>query len=513
VKLAKFCAPGVREAQGWCEHLAVRDRRAFTVQMPLVDGRIIEVMHEPMADGGWVATYEDATERHRSREKILYMARHDALTGLPNRLLFSERLEQAFASIDPRNRFALLCIDLDLFKEVNDTLGHPVGDRVLHAVAQRFTLFARAADTVARLGGDEFATLLTGLHHVSDAAAYAERMIEVVRAPFVISGQRITIGASVGIAVAPDHGLDRDTLMRNADIALYRAKTSGRSGYCMFEPSMEADLQARRTMELELDQALAGDQLELHYQPMFDSMTMTLAGFEALLRWHHPVRGLVTAGEFIGVAEDTKVINAIGDWVIQEACRTAANWPAKLRLAINVSPVQLRSGNFAAKLQSTLDKEKLPPTRLELEVTETVLLEQNASTLEALQDIQTAGVSVALDDFGTGYSSLTYLQNFTFGRIKIDQSFVRGLPNYKGAYAIVRAIIGLGDSLDIPTTAEGVEDQRQLEILRAEGCSEVQGFLLGKPLPVSDLGPLLAQVVEAGRVVALRPRLHPLAVR
>jgi diguanylate cyclase (GGDEF)-like protein len=513
VKLAKLCAPGVPEAQGWPERLAMRGRRAFTADMPLLDGRIIEVMYEPMADGGWVATYEDATERYRSREKILFMARHDALTGLPNRSLFSEHLEAAFANIDPRNRFALLCIDLDLFKEVNDTLGHPVGDRLLHAVAQRFTAFARATDTIARLGGDEFATLLTGLHHVSDAVAYAERMIEVIRAPFVIDGQRITIGASVGIAVAPEHGIDRDTLMRNADIALYRAKGAGRSGYCMFEPSMEADVQARRTMELELDQALGGDQLELHYQPMFNCETMALTGFEALLRWHHPVRGLVSAGEFMEVAEDTEVINAIGDWVVQEACRTAASWPPKLRLAINVSPVQLRSGNFATRLQSILATEKLSPTRLELEVTETVLLGRNASTLEALQDIQAAGISIALDDFGTGYSSLAYLQQFTFGRLKIDQSFVRGLPNDKGAFAIVRAIIGLGDSLGIPTTAEGVQDPRQLEILRTEGCCEVQGFLLGRPLPAADLGPLLAQVSEAGRVVALRPRVHPLGVR
>jgi diguanylate cyclase (GGDEF)-like protein len=475
--------------------------------MPLVDGRIIEVMHEPMADGGWVATYEDATERHQSREKILFMARHDALTGLPNRLLFGERLDGAFANLDRRNRFALLCIDLDLFKEVNDTLGHPVGDRLLHAVAQRFIAFARVTDTVARLGGDEFATLLTGLHHVSDAAAYAERMIEVVRTPFVIDGQRITIGASVGIAVAPDHGSDRDTLMRNADIALYRAKAAGRSDYRMFEPSMEADMQARRILELELDQALIGDQLELHYQPMFDAETMELAGFEALLRWHHPIRGLVSAGEFMCVAEDTEVINAIGRWVIQEACRTAADWPQRLRLAINVSPVQLRGGNFAANLQEILARENLPPGRLELEVTETVLLERNASTLQALQDIQAMGVSIALDDFGTGYSSLAYLQNFTFGRIKIDQSFVRGLPDDNGAYAIVRAIIGLGDSLGIPTTAEGVQDQRQLEVLRAEGCGEVQGFLLGRPLPASALGPLLAQAEEGSRVVALRSRV------
>jgi EAL domain-containing protein (putative c-di-GMP-specific phosphodiesterase class I) len=275
----------------------------------------------------------------------------------------------------------------------------------------------------------------------------------------------------------------------------------------MFEPSMEADMQARRRLELELDQALIGDQLELHYQPMFDAETMELAGFEALLRWHHPLRGLVSAGEFMRVAEDTEVINAIGRWVLQEACRTAAGWPPLLRLAINVSPVQLRGGNFAANLQEILARENLRPGRLELEVTETVLLERNASTLQALQDIQAMGVSIALDDFGTGYSSLAYLQNFTFGRIKIDQSFVRGLPDDKGAYAIVRAIIGLGDSLGIPTTAEGVQDQRQLEVLRGEGCDEVQGFLLGKPLPATALGPLLAQAKQGSRVVALRSRV------
>jgi len=512
-KLANVAAPDVPDQQYWSEWLSLQGRRAFTLQMPLRDGRIIDVMHEPMVDGGWVATYEDATERNRSREKILFMARHDALTGLPNRLLFGERLEEAFANADSRNRFALLCIDLDHFKEVNDTLGHPVGDRLLHAVAQRFIACARADDTIARLGGDEFATLLTGLRHVSDAIAYAERMIEVVREPFIINGHRITIGASVGIAVAPDHGADRDTLMRNADIALYRAKAAGRSGHRMFEPSMEAEVQARRTMELELDQALTGEQLELLFQPMFDAATMTLAGFEALLRWRHPVRGLISASEFMEVAEDTEVINAIGQWVVHQACRSAIDWPPELRLAINVSPVQLRSGNFASVLEDALQSEGLSPERLELEVTETVLLERNKSTLEALQRIQAAGVSIALDDFGTGYSSLAYLQHFTFGRIKIDRSFVRGLPDDKGARAIVRAIIGLGNSLAIPTTAEGVEDARQLDILRTEGCCEVQGFLLGKPTPAADLGALLAQVAETSRIVPLRPRLHPIAAR
>ena len=514
LKAASLSLRGVSAAQLWAERRAMlAERRAFAVQIPLLNGRIIEVAHQPMADGGWVATYEDATERYRSREKILFMARHDTLTGLPNRLLFSERLDEAFARADLRNRFALLFIDLDHFKSVNDTLGHPVGDRLLHAVAQRLASCARATDTIARLGGDEFATLLTDLSNVSDAAAYAERVIEVVRAPFMIHGHRIAIGASVGIAVAPDHGADRDTLMRNADIALYRAKSGGRSGFRLFKPSMEAEVQARRTMELELDQALACDQLELHYQPVFDMPTLALAGFEALLRWRHPTRGLISAAEFIAVAEDTEAINAIGHWVLREACRTAVGWPPTLRLAINVSPVQLRSGSFLAQLESVLETERLPPERLELEVTETVLLERNESTLKTLQRIQATGITVALDDFGTGYSSLSYLQNFSFDRIKIDQCFVRGIPDDKSASAIVRAIIGLGRSLGIPTTAEGVQHRRQLEILGNEGCRDVQGFLLGKPIPPSGLGPLLAQAVGTSESGALRSHPYPMAAR
>ncbi|HJS87028.1 MAG TPA: EAL domain-containing protein [Acetobacteraceae bacterium] len=514
LKVRMLCVRGASAAQIWAERRAMlSERRTFTVQMPLLDGRIIEVAHQPMADGGWVATYEDATERYRSREKILFMASHDTLTGLPNRLLFSERLDEAFASAETQKRFALLFIDLDHFKSVNDTLGHPVGDRLLHAVAQRLASCARAADTIARLGGDEFATLLTDLHQVSDAAAYAERVIELVRAPFTIHGHRIAIGASIGIAVAPDHGTDRDTLMRNADIALYRAKLAGRSAYRLFKPTMEAEVQARRTMELELDQALACNQLELHYQPVFDTPTLALIGFEALLRWRHPARGLISAAEFIAVAEDTEAINAIGDWVLREACRTASFWPPHLRLAINVSPVQLRTGSFLDQLESVLKTERLPPERLELEVTETVLLERNDSTLKTLQRIQAAGIAVALDDFGTGYSSLSYLQNFSFNRIKIDQCFVRGIPDDESASAIVRAIIGLGRSLGIPTTAEGVQDERQLAILHAEGCQDVQGFLLGRPVPASGLGPLLAQAVGTVQCGVLRSQPYPIAAR
>ncbi len=514
-ELASLCGPGVSAAQLWAEHQALLgERRAFNMQVPLRDGRIIEVAHESMVDGGWVATYDDATERNRSREKILFMASHDALTSLPNRMLFAERLDAAFVRADTRNRFALLCIDLDHFKGVNDTLGHPVGDRLLQAVAQRFTAGVRSTDTIARLGGDEFATLLTGLQHIADATAYAERVIEVIRAPFLIHGHRITIGASVGIAVAPDHGTDRDTLMRNADIALYRAKTAGRSAYRLFEPAMEAEMQARRKLEHEVEQALVGGQLEMHYQPIFDVATGAISGFEALLRWHHPTRGLISAGEFIQVAEDIEMINDIGRWVLQDACRTAAGWPPGLRLAINVSPVQLRSKFFPEQLEQVLTAARLPAQRLELEVTETVLLEAGEATLASLHSIQAVGVSIALDDFGTGYSSLSYLQNFSFDRIKIDQSFVRGMPDDAGAGAIVRAIIGLSNSLGIPTTAEGVEDPRQLEALRGEGCREVQGFLLGRPVAVGGLAPLLASAAEtSSRVVPLRRRSQPIAVR
>lgn len=507
IKLAENAVEESAAAGVWAERRELMQlRRAFTVHMPLSGGRLIEVSHQPMADGGWVATYEDATERHRARERILFLARHDALTGMPNRLLFGERLEAAIAGAGPQRRFALLCIDLDHFKIVNDTLGHPIGDRLLRAVAERFAACVRDGDTTSRLGGDEFAVLLPGLRHQSDAIASAERIIEVIRAPFDIDGHQLLIGASVGIAIAPDHGADRDTLLRNADIALYRAKSAGRSTWRVFEQAMEAEVQARRRIELELGQAITGDQLEVHYQPVFDADTLALTGFEALLRWRHPERGLVGAGEFIPVAEDTAAINEIGQYVLRQACRAARDWPESLRLAINVSPTQLRAVGFYAMLADVLEEEAMPPGRLELEVTESVLLANNALTLATLQRIKAHGIAVALDDFGTGYSSLSYLQNFQFDRIKIDQSFVRAMPRSEGAAAIVRAIVGLGNALGIPTTAEGVEDQTQLTTLRLEGCREVQGYLLGRPMAQDALAPLLAEAArQQPKVVPLRP--------
>jgi diguanylate cyclase (GGDEF)-like protein len=474
--------------------------RPFHAHLPLPGGRRVDIMYEPMADGGWVATYEDATERYRSRERILFMARHDSLTGLPNRLLFTERLDEAFATTRAEGCFALLCIDLDHFKEVNDTLGHPIGDRLLAAVAQRFTGCARATDTVARLGGDEFATVITELRDPLDALVFSSRVIDVVREPFLIDGHRISIGASIGIAVAPQHGADRDTLMRNADIALYRAKSSGRNASCLFEPVMEMEAQVRRSVELELPRAISAEQLELHYQPIFKAETLELTGLEALLRWRHPVRGLLGAAEFIQIAEDSEQIDAIGAWVLRRACETAKQWPRDVRVAINVSPAQLRSDNFAFLVETVLKEARLPPERLELEVTERVLLPRNQSTLAMLQRIQHSGVAIAVDDFGTGYSSLSYLQHFSFDRIKIDQSFVRGLLGDQGASAIVRAIIDLGNNLGIPTTAEGVEEAQQLELLRAGGCVEVQGFLLGRPVPAEELDGLFAPAQEHGPV-------------
>ncbi len=513
LKLSGRLPEGMTAERVWAERQGkLRQRHTFAVQVTLAGGRIVEVFHQPMTDGGWVATYEDVTERHRAREKILFMARHDALTGLPNRLLFGERLEAAMAEADPTRPFALLCIDLDHFKTVNDTLGHPVGDRLLRGVAERFTGCARADDTIARLGGDEFATLLTGLRHPSDAMAYAERLIGVIRPPFLIDGHELAVGASIGIAIAPAHGTDRDTLMRNADIALYRAKAAGRSGWQVFEPAMEAEVQAKRRIEIDLGHALAGGQLEIHYQPVFDAATLGLTGFEALLRWRHPTRGLIGAGEFVGVAEDTASIHAIGLWVLREACRVARGWPAGLRLAINVSPVQLRASGFFAEFAAAIAAEGIAPGRLELEVTETVLLQRDPVTLGTLQRIKANGIAVALDDFGTGYSSLAYLQTFSFDRLKIDQSFVRGLPESEDAAAIVRAIVGLGAALGIPITAEGVEDAAQLEALRHAGCGEVQGFLLGRPVPAAEVASVIARAAGAARVVKRRP-LQPIAAR
>jgi len=476
-------------------------RRTFTEQQLLADGRVIALSHRPISDGGWVMTYEDVTVRTRSDARIAFMARHDPLTGLPNRALFSERLDAALAGLGAGGNFALVLLDLDRFKEVNDTRGHPVGDRLLRIVAERLTNCSRAQDTVARLGGDEFAIIQNGVRTLHDAQDLATRLIGSVAAPYVIDGARLEIGASLGISIAPLHGAGQETLLRSADTALYRAKDKGGSVYQIFSPSMDEELQERRALEHDLHGADLDREMELLYQPIMDithdgagaARLSRIAGFEALLRWHHPTRGLLSPGAFIGVAENCGFIERLGAWVLRRACTEAAGWAEDLRIAVNVSPVQFRSGHLTARLNEALALSGIDPSRLEVEITESTILDKNEATLDTLRQIKGAGVTIALDDFGTGFSSLSYLRSFPFDRIKIDRSFVMDLGAREDATAIVRAILGLGRSLHIPVTAEGVETPEQLAHLQAEGCAQAQGYLFSRPIAASAITSLIVR--------------------
>jgi diguanylate cyclase (GGDEF)-like protein len=459
---------------------------------------VIAICHQPLPDGGWVATHEDITERQQAEARLVYLARHDALTGLPNRVLFQERLEQALTLAGRGGHCAVLCLDLDRFKLVNDTLGHPVGDRLLQAAADRLQACVREMDTVARLGGDEFAIIQPAVERPEDAELLANRILVAFRSAFEIDEHTIQAGTSLGVAIAPGDGTSPEKLLKNADIALYLAKTEGRSKVRFFEPEMDASIQLRRMLELDLRLAIARNEFEVYYQPLVDVATRMIAGFEALLRWHHPVRGLVSPAEFIPLAEETGMIVAIGEWVLRTACVEAKNWPADISVAVNLSPIQFRQGNLVAVVKDALDASGLHPDRLELEITETVLLQNTVGTLAALHELRAIGVAVALDDFGTGYSSLSYLRSFPFDKIKIDQSFVRDLVEDKEALSIVRAITGLGQGLRMRTTAEGVETQEQLDILRREGCTEIQGYLFSRPMPADELPALIERLNQIG---------------
>jgi diguanylate cyclase (GGDEF)-like protein len=457
----------------------------------LRDGRAIALQYRPLPNGGWVATHDDITERRRAEADLAFMARHDALTRLPNRTLFQERLEQAIATSRRQSGCALMLVDLDGFKVVNDTLGHLVGDGLLCAVATRLSAAVRAVDTVARLGGDEFAIIQAGLDNPDHVAALAERIIGAIGQPFDVDGHRITIGNSIGIAIVPSDGTSCETLLRNADIALYLAKAEGRGTYRLFEPAMDAQVQGRRRLELDLRDALSTDAFALHYQPFVDVASGRVAGFEALIRWHHPVRGLVSPVDFIPIAEDTGLIVAIGRWVLRTACREAMSWPADIGLAVNLSAVQFRGGRLGDAVRGALAESGLAPSRLELEITESVLLQHSDDSVSLLHQLRDMGVRIALDDFGTGYSSLSYLRGFRFDKIKIDRSFVSDLATNADSRVIVGAVIGLAVGLGITITAEGVETPDQLAVLRAEGCAQVQGELFSKPLPAGDVAAAL----------------------
>jgi diguanylate cyclase (GGDEF)-like protein/PAS domain S-box-containing protein len=461
------------------------------------DGRAVEIANQPLTDGGWVATHEDITERRRAEQQIAHLAHYDALTDLPNRVLFREQLERELERIKRGEQLAVLYIDIDEFKSVNDSLGHPVGDELLKAVASRLRSCVTDTDFVARLGGDEFAIVQTDIGQPGDVMELIRRIYEAIREPYECLGHHVTTDASIGIALAPHDSIDLDQLLKSADLAMYGAKADGRRTYRFFEAEMDARVKARRTLELDIRQAMADGAFELHYQPVVNLRNNAIVGCEALLRWRHPVRGTISPAEFIPVAEETGLISEIGDWALATACAEAMNWPSDIRIAVNVSPVQFRSHAFSLKVINTLATSGLPANRLELEITEAVLIRDDETTLNLLQHLRSIGVRIALDDFGTGYSSLSYLRRFPFDKIKIDRSFVDGITEAEGSSAIVEAVINIASAQNMTTTAEGIETEPQREMLRDLGCTEMQGFLFSRPQPVATIRTLLLQKPNA----------------
>ena len=453
--------------------------------------RTVAVHHRPMAGGGAVATHEDITERRRAEARIAHMAMHDMLTDLANRVAFREELSSALQRVRRGEEMAVLYFDLDHFKHVNDSLGHPVGDALLRAVAARLKACVRETDTVARLGGDEFAIVQVSLNQPRGAAELAARLVSEIGSPYEIDGQTVVIGVSIGIALAPTDGTDPDILLRNADMALYRSKADGRGTYSFFEPSMDARMQARRVLELELRRAHALDEFELFYQPLVNTRTGRVTGCEALLRWNHPERGIVPPGEFVAVAEEIGLLVDLGAWVLRKACAAAAGWPSNLKVSVNLSPSQFVHGRLLEDVKRALEQSGLAPGRLELEITEDLLVRNPDATIAALYELRALGVHVTMDDFGTGYSSLGYLRQFPFDTIKIDRSFVHDMAGRRDAVAIVRAINGLAAALGIETVAEGVETDEQLVNARNEGCSAIQGEFFSAAVPLHEVDELL----------------------
>ncbi|MER8567787.1 EAL domain-containing protein [Mesorhizobium sp. M0924] len=454
----------------------------------LADGRTLLVARRPLAGGGWVATFEDITERRRAEERMSHLAHYDTLTDLPNRSMFRERLDQAMAGDTP---LAIFSLDLDRFKAVNDTWGHPAGDWLLKCVAERLRHSLRSdTDVVARLGGDEFAILQFNPKGATDAEQLAKRIVAVVSQPFRDKGREMHVGISLGIALYPGDGKDADTLLKNADMALYSGKSEGRNVYRFFEPGMDALVRARLALETDLETALKRREFVLEFQPITNIASGKIVGAEALMRWNSPTRGLVAPDDFIAAAEDSGLIVPLGEWALKQACSVAAGWPPGMRIAVNVSAVQIRSADFTRSVISALAVSGVPASRLELEITETVLMDESETVLKTLRQLRELGIRIALDDFGTGYSSLGYLRRFPVDKIKIDRSFIHDIDN-KDTAAIVRTIIGLGAELGITVTAEGVETEAQLDVLRKAGCVEVQGFLIGMPSKAADMARLL----------------------
>jgi len=452
------------------------------------DGRMISVTITPTGEGGWVATHEDVTERRRMEARVERLATHDALTDLPNRARFIERLTDSIAKARQQNqRVAVFLLGVDRFKEINDSVGHRVGDALLKEIANRLRRRVPESDT-ARVGGDEFAVLQTVSNAGAAAAEIAKRLQATLTVPFELGDHHQAVFVSIGIAIAPDDSIQPEQLLKDAGLALHRAKSEGRGGYCFFEPEMDQRMQARRSLERDLRLALANGELELHYQPQINLERNEISGFEALLRWNHPERGRISPAEFIPIAEETGLIGPIGEWALRQACAEAAKWPSQLIVSVNLSPVQFKGRNLTQSVVSALAASGLPPERLELEITESTMMQDAESALSVLKQPNERGIRLALDDFGTGYSSLSYLRKFPLDKIKIDRSFVHDLSEAsEEATAIVRCVARLGESLGMTTTAEGVETREQLERVRAEGCTECQGYYFSAPLPATEI--------------------------
>ena len=449
------------------------------------NGFALSVTQRPMSEGGFVAIYEDVTEKERAEQRIRFLAHHDPVTGLPNRILFRTRLETMLAETEERGeQVALLCLDLDKFKDVNDTLGHPAGDLLLAGVAARLRASLRRSDLVARLGGDEFAVALRSRNAGVKARAVADRIIAAIGAPFTLGDRMVTIGVSIGAALAKERAADVDGLLKNADLALYEAKGSGRGTYAQFEPRMEARLLQRMAIEEEMGRALREEQFSLAYQPLFELATGRVLGFEALLRWNHPERGVISPADFVPIAEETGLINEIGAWAINRASADIVGLPADVMVAVNLSPVQLKNDSTVSIIIDALGEAGLAPSRLELEITESALLGDDPRIIAHLHRLRDLGVRIVLDDFGTGYSSLSYLRRFPFHKIKIDKLFVREATTRSDCAAIVTSVVELAQRLGMATTAEGIETKEQLDLVRRLGCTEGQGYLLGKPKPI-----------------------------
>ncbi len=526
--------PGMSAADVYAFHMRlIRSRTSTVLLEEPCPGVTLRVGIDPLSDGGWMATVEDISEHRRTERHVAFMAGHDPLTGLPNRAALRDRLEQDLAKASRGRPFAVMLLNLDRFKGVNDLLGHPSGDRLLQLAGERLQSCVREVDLVARLGGDEFALVITEPALPGGAGQVAERIIAAFGTPFDLdvpsldvpgldapeldmpgsalqarSGgrnpRRVTTGASIGIALAPGDGTTPDTLLRHADMALRRAKADHRGTARFFEPGIDATYLARRVAENDLHLALERGEFELFYQPLVSLQTGAVVAFEALMRWRHPVRGLVPPLDFIPLLEETGLIVPVGDWALRRACQDAAAWPERIGVAVNLSAVQFRSPGLVDGVQAALQASGLAASRLELEITESVLLHNTEGTVAALHALRAVGIRIAMDDFGTGYSSLSYLNSFPFDKIKIDRSFVQDAEGRASAGAIVRAIAGLGASLGIATTAEGVETQAQMAALRRDGCTEAQGYLISRPVPVGQVGAILARraALDAGAVAA-----------